>query len=130
MSSPILGLLPKIPLPPFSRIPLVLLNQYIASSGQQILPYSPAVPGSGRLKIYVSVSQAGTLAIIINGNTSVPNYLNGGNALNVNTLYEFTIDDISQCSINFIWYSSSSSVSSAWINLYVFFEPDVGEESG
>jgi len=128
--SPIPGILPKIPLPPFSRIPILALYNYPISSGSLILPDWISMFGSGKLKIYVVISEAGYLGVVYAGETGVPSYLNGGNVLNANTLYEFEITDLSDVALNFIWYSSSSSVTSAIIYMWIYFEPDRGEESG
>lgn len=127
--SPLPGLLPKIPIPPFSRLPVIAIYNYPISSGSLILPWWAQISGSGRIKIYVTVTEAGNFATVFAGDTWQPSYLNNGNALSANTMYEFTLDDITAIAINFVWYSSTSSVTSAYINLWVFFEPDVGEES-
>ena len=124
------GILPKIPLPPFSRIPVVALYNYPINSGSLILPNWIDFYGSGKLKIYVVISEAGYLGVVNSGETNVPSYLNSGNVLNANTLYEFEISDLSNMSLNFVWYSSSSSVTSAIIYMWIFFEPDRGEING
>ena len=127
MSSPppIPSILPKISMPPFSRIPFVALYNYPIGSGSTILPYWISVPGSGKIKIYVAVSEPGYLAVVFESDTYQPMYLNNGNTLNANTFYEFELPIIGLNAINFIWYTSSS-VTSATIYMWVYFEPDVG----
>jgi len=123
------GFYPNIYLPPFSRMYLISLQNWSIFSGTFVLPIWVSVPAHGKLTIIISVSEAGTFQLYTNYNTYVSWTLNGGNALNANTLYEFTLDLAAGTAINFMWVSSSSSVTSANINMIVFVDLEE-EESG
>ena len=127
MSSPIVSILPNIPLSPFSKILLLSANFYPAQSGQYILPQPIKKPGYGKLVITVAVGAAGTVGLSWGTAFTFLYYaLNNGSALNANTLYVFEIPDDAvppDVPINFIWYSSSSSTTSTWITLQVVYVP-------
>ena len=94
-----------------------------ATSGSAIFSSPLTTPDYGTLHILVSVSEPGTLQIQITdaGNTTTT-YLNAGNALSANTLYEFDIAADFGMQINLIWTSSSSTVTSATVFVIVLFE--------
>jgi len=121
---------PCINLPPFRRIPLIYELYWPISNGNFVVPYMIIVPFNGKLKVRVVLSESGTFALYgVNGNQNISYMFNGGNALNANTVYEFDIYVTAGTVINFQWTSSSSSVTSAYIDLYVYLEPE-GCESG
>jgi len=120
---------PNICLPPFRNIPLIYL-EYWPFSSLFIVPFMISAPYSGKLKIRVVLSEAGYFGLYgINNNMNYYMYLNGGNILNASTLYEFEVYVTAGTLINFNWQSSSSSVTSTYIDLYVYLEPE-GCESG
>jgi len=127
---PSLAFYPFINLPPFRRIPLIYLYYFPIPSGNWVVPYIVQVPFSGKLKIQVAVTEAGTFSFSGLNGLLMPIALNQGNALNANTLYEFEVYVSANTEINFQWTSSSSSVSSAYIYLYVYLELEGCEESG
>ena len=103
-----------------------------ATSGSAIFPSALTAPGYGILHILISVSEPGTLQIQITDynqtgpgsytSVTTTTYLNAGNALSANTLYEFDIAADAGMQINLIWTSSSSSVTSATVFVIVLFE--------
>jgi len=132
---PAISFYPNVCLPPFKRIPLIFLELWPITSGlnsyNAVVPYMIFVPYNGKLKIQVTISQSGTFYLgDVNWDQQVLMALNGGNALNVNTLYEFELYVVAGTLINFFWVSSSSSVTSAYIHLYVYLEPEGCERSG
>ena len=130
---PAVSFYPNICLPPFRRMPLILLEAWPiqSGSGNFIVPYMLFVPFSGKLKIQVAISEAGTLVLnYVNWDQTVYMTLNGGSALSANTLYEFEVYVVAGTLINFSWVSSSSSVTSAYAHMYVYMESEGCEESG
>jgi len=119
----------------------ILLLQASASNITQGTPiniqngtYMPLnIPFTGKLIIFVSVSESGTLTIR-NGSYSVANNggeaLNNGNALSAGIWYEFDIPVSAGMSLFFFWQPSSSSTTTTNVEMYVYLELEGCEESG
>jgi len=130
MSAPLIQLFPVKLL--WKRILLAQIEVFNQEEYQYFA--SVYVPFSGILRININMQPSGQLVVRRNG-AGLYGYalgggaLNGGNTLNSNTWYEFDLYVAGGDTLDFLWFSSSSSTTVATIHMLIYLDLRE-EESG